>query len=52
MPYTIVKRDGKFCVVRVGTADRPQETQKCHDREADAVAHLRALKANVKDEGT
>src|SRR5262245_36924579 len=39
MPWSISKRDGKFCVIK----DSDGSTEKCHDTEDAAKAHVRAL---------
>lgn len=44
MPYQVKNVDGQYCVVKIGG-----ETVKCHDSKDKAVAHMRALYANVKD---
>lgn len=44
MPY-FLRGD---CVVK-GTRENPGDVVKCHDSHADAVAHIRALYANVED---
>lgn len=41
MPWSIKRRDGKFCVVKEGG-----KVEKCHASRADAVKHQRALYAN------
>lgn len=46
-PYGIRKRDGMFCVVNAETG----ATEKCHRTRAEALAHQRALMANVPDAG-
>lgn len=52
MPYAIRKRGDKWCVVRERIGPRPQETKKCHDTEAAAEAHKRALEiAEHQDRG-
>ena len=42
MPYQIIEREGKWCVVLEGAEDQPIG---CHDSEADAEAQRRALYA-------
>ena len=32
MPYSIIKRDDKFCVIRDAYDNRPQETKHCYDK--------------------
>lgn len=50
MPWFIEKRGDQFCVVK-GTREEPIETEKCHDTEPLAEAHLAALHASeAKDE--
>lgn len=50
MPWFIEKRGDQFCVVK-GTREEPIETEKCHDTEPLAEAHLAALRASeAKDE--
>jgi hypothetical protein len=44
MPWKIVKQGKRHCVVK---ADG--KTVKCHDSEAQAQAHMKALYANVPD---
>ncbi len=45
MPYKISEQDGKFCVVKSDT----EEVVTCHPSHPEALAHLRALMANVPD---
>lgn len=42
MPWHLEKRDGKTCVIK----DADGSTEKCHDTEEQAKAHMRALYAN------
>lgn len=50
MPWFIEKRGEQFCVVK-GTREDPIETEKCHDSNDEAKAHLAALNASeAKDE--
>ena len=42
MPWHIQKRDDKFCVIK----DADGSTEKCHETEDQAKAHLRALYAS------
>lgn len=50
MPWFIEKRGDQFCVVK-GTREDPIETEKCHDSNDEAKAHLAALHASeAKDE--
>jgi 8-oxo-dGTP pyrophosphatase MutT (NUDIX family) len=46
MPYKLQKSGDKFCVVKTDGSSVPGG---CHAKRADAVAHLQALYANVKD---
>ena len=51
MPYFVQKQGEKFCV-RKGTKADPGEIVKCHEGDgasAAAVAHMRALYANIED---
>jgi uncharacterized membrane protein (UPF0127 family) len=45
MPWSIKKKDGKFCVVEDNTGD----TVKCHPTREDALKHQRALYVNVPE---
>ena len=45
MPWVIVRKDGKSCVCKKASG----EVVKCHDKRRDALAHLRALYANVPE---
>ena len=45
MPYEIQRQDHEYCVVKQGSGD----VVKCHPTKADAMAHMRALYANVPD---
>jgi HK97 family phage prohead protease len=47
MPWHIEKRKGKFCVIK----ETDNSTEKCHDTEAKAKAHLSALYANEASGG-
>lgn len=44
MPYKVEKRGDQYCVVKEGG-----ETVKCHESREKALAHMRALWANVRD---
>jgi F like protein len=48
MPWKVVARDDEFCVVKSDTG----ETVKCHPTEEQALAHQKALYANVDEEMT
>jgi Escherichia/Staphylococcus phage prohead protease len=48
MPWFIEERDGRYCVVK-GDRDDPGETEACHDTREKALAHQRALYANVPE---
>lgn len=43
MPYDIVRRDSKFCVVKVGEEDDPIG---CHDTRQEAQDQIAAIEAN------
>ncbi len=45
MPFEVRKQDGKFCVFTVGT----DHNHGCHPSEAEAMAQLRALYANLPE---
>ncbi len=45
MPWSLVRRDGKVCVVKEGG-----EVKKCYDKRRDALAYLRALYSNAGPE--
>jgi hypothetical protein len=44
MPWSVISKDGKHCVYKAGG-----ELVKCHDSKEKAVAHARALYANVHE---
>jgi hypothetical protein len=44
MPYSLKKRDGKFCVVKSDSGS----VVKCHSDRDKAMKHLAALKINVE----
>jgi len=45
MPWSIIRREGKSCVVKEGG-----EVKKCYDKRRDALAYLRALWVNAGPE--
>ena len=49
MPYKIFSDNGKSCVHKVNADGSKGELVKCHDNKDMALAHMRALWANVKD---
>jgi flagellin-specific chaperone FliS len=51
MPYRVVRRDGRYCVVKEAP-DGTTETLKCYDDESEARAYQRALyAAEGRDKG-
>jgi hypothetical protein len=46
MPWVVVRKDGKSCVVNKQTGS----VKGCHDTRKEALAQLRAIYANTKDE--
>jgi hypothetical protein len=46
MPWMIVRREGKSCVIKKDSG----EVKKCYDNRKEALAYLRALYTNTKDE--
>jgi len=46
MPWVILQRDGKWCVVRKDDG----ETKKCYDRRNEALQYLRALYSNTDED--
>ncbi len=44
-PWHIAEQDGEFCVI----VDEDDSVVKCYSTEAEAVAHMRALYANVEE---
>jgi hypothetical protein len=44
-PYRVIKRGSKFCVIKKDSG----ATVKCHATRGEALAHFRALEANVED---
>lgn len=44
-PYSVVTRNGRFCVVKTNTG----ELMKCYPEKPKAMAYHRALEANVED---
>ena len=49
MPYRIRRRDGRFCVYKLGPDGEPTgEALGCHATEADAQMQITALYANEK----
>jgi hypothetical protein len=49
MPWNIVKRGSKWCVVKKQTGETIPGG--CHDSKPEAEAQMRALYANVKETG-
>jgi hypothetical protein len=45
MPWSIIQKDGRFCVVKEGG-----EVKKCYDKRKEALVYLRALYANAGPE--
>jgi len=45
MPWHVEKRDGEYCVIK----DADNTNEGCHDTEAEAQAHVRALYANANE---
>lgn len=43
VPYSIVKRNDQFCVVRQADASRPERTLACHPTRREAEAQMRAV---------
>ena len=51
MPWVIKKSGDKYCVYKEGADGEPKgESLKCHDSREEALAHMRALYANVDEE--
>lgn len=48
MPWSIKKRDDKFCVIK----DSDGSTEKCHDTREQATKHMRALYASERSAPT
>jgi hypothetical protein len=46
MPWEIVQRDGRFCVLKQTTG----EVKKCYPKRRDALKYLRALYVNTESE--
>lgn len=46
MPWSIVKKDGKSCVIKKTTG----EVKKCYSKRREALAYLRALYVNAGPE--
>jgi hypothetical protein len=46
MPWIIVNRDGKFCVLKKDSG----EVKHCYEKRRDALKYLRALYANSTEE--
>lgn len=47
MPFRIVKRDDRWCVVREGDARRAQRTLGCHETREKAERQLRIVRAQT-----
>lgn len=45
MPYDIVKRKDKWCVVRLKVGNKPQKTIACHNSKDKAEKQLHAIQA-------
>lgn len=45
MPWSLVQKDGRYCVVKEGG-----EVKKCYDKRREALAYLRALWAKAEPE--
>jgi len=45
MPWVIVQKDGKYCVVK-----KDGEVKKCYPKRREAIQYLRALYANAGPE--
>ncbi len=46
MPYTIVERDGEYCVYKKGVDGPEGESLGCHETREDAQAQIAAIEAN------
>ena len=49
MPYSIVKRNDQWCLVRDASEARPQRTVGCHDTKNKAEKQREAIEANTNE---